>query len=405
MAITKGKPQIGVWAAFGNRPTDASFNFNTDITRFIRKLHYSRGRQATLNVIEAAKSDATVNDTGRQFDPNNTASIYYPNVKPMKPLQVQAMIGGQAYYLMTHFVERWPRKRIGRNYAERGITGIDGFDLLSLAGVAGKSYGQQLSGAMITLILNDANWPSALRSIAAGKSLIAAQTFTSSDSTKALGLIQQIVGAGGENGLFFINGRGVAVFLDRQSQVLPPFNTSQATFTDIVTVPGEFPVTDILPSSDKDLIVNDWSGTRPSSGTQEAIDSQSFLDYGRRSVQITSLLTTDNETLQSMKFSASIYKDPLQRISSITIAPGEYVELWQQCLGREIGDRITIKEHPPGGGQADINDYIIQGIDATFDVGPVSSAKYTWSLFPAPTSVFLLDDLKLGKLDTNKLGY
>lgn len=405
MPITRGAPGIGVYMAFGNKPTDPGFTFNTDITKSVRTLHYRRGRTAILNQIETGGGDAILNDSDRRFDPNNTASVYYPNVEPLKPIQATAALAGQTYYLMTHFVGRWPRKRIGRNYAERGITTVDGFDLLSLAGVAGKSYSSSLTGAMIASILNDANWPTALRRIAAGASAIAAQTFASSDSTKALPLLQSIVGPGGENGLFFIDGRGYAVFLDRHSQFGPPYNTSQATFTDIVTIPGEFPVTDIVPSSDKDLIYDDWSGTRPSSGTQEAFDPTSILKYGRRSKQITSLLTTDSETLASMQYSLSIYKNPLQRIESITIKPGDYVELWQQCLQREIGDRITVKEHPPGGGQADIRDYIIQSIDAKFEIGPVGKAVYTWGLFPASASAFILDDLVNGVLDTSALGY
>lgn len=402
---TVGVPQIGVYMAKTSKPTDSVLNFDTDITTFVRKIGYRRGRNNPLNEINPGSGDATIDDALRRFDPSNAASPYYPNIVPMRPIQMKAEISGHAYYLATQFVERWPRKRVGRSYAERGITTIDGFDLLSLAGLAGKTYGTQLSGSMIAAILNDANWSASLRSLSSGKASIAAQTFTTTDTTKALGLIQQIVGPGGENGIFYINGRGVAVFLDRQAQITAPFSTSQATFTDLVTMAGEFGVTDIQPTSDKDLIVNDWTGTRAGGAAQQAIASASFLQYGRRSKQVSSLLTTDADTLNSMVYSVSIYKDPLQRIEKITIKPGEYAELWVQCLSREIGDRVTIKEHPPGGGQADINDYVIQGIDAKFDIGPVSSAVYTWSLFPAPALSFILDNLTLGRLDNNRLGY
>src|SRR5207237_1422690 len=109
------------------------------------------------------------------------------------------------------------------------------------------------------------------------------------------------------------------------------------------------------------------------------------------------------------------------------LKPGNNKELWIQCLSREIGDRITIKEHAPdvtalttstslmsGGGvltaatagQADIRDYTIQGIDAQFDMGPVGSATFKWSLFPANSTGMILDDLVNGQLDTGPgLGY
>jgi hypothetical protein len=289
-----------------------------------------------------------------------------------------------------------------------------------------------LSGALINNILSDAMWPTSLTNIGPGQSLIdstgsGGTGFATTDTTKAMSYIQQVVGAGGENGLFFVDGKGRATFYDRHAQFGPPFNTSQATFTDVLTTPGEFLYTDIKPTSDIVLVYDDWIGQRALGSIQEAIDSVSISNYGRRTQTITSLLTTDVETLQSMEYSLSIYKNPLQRVNAITLKPGNNKELWQQCLSREIGDRITIKEHPPGtggglltgpgtltgggvltsapSGQADIRDYTIQGIDATYTMGPVGSAIYTWSLFPASQGGFVLDDTTLGTLDVNALSY
>lgn len=395
--------------AFGNKPTDPSFAFDTDITKYVRKLSYKRGRNMILNVVEAGTGALDINDTTRRFDPNNTASPYYPNIQPMKPIQMKIGIAGGTYTVMTQFVERWPRKRTGYSYAERNLTTIDGFDLLSLFGLAGKSYVQQLSGSLIAAILSDASWPTGLRNIAAGQSLIdstgTGNTFTTTDTTKALQFIQQIVGPGGESGIFFIDGQGRATFLDRHTMFGPPFSTSQATFTDTNPLTGEFQYTDIQPSIDKDLIVDDWIGQRALGTIQEALDSTSISNYGRRTQTVTSLLTTDGETQSAMQYLLAIYKNPVQRVTGVTIKPGRNAELWIQCLSREIGDRITIKEHPPGGGAADVRDYVIQGIEATFDIGPVTSAVYTWSLFPASSGGFVLDDTSLGVLDVSLLSF
>lgn len=403
-------PGIGIYMAFGNKPTDPGFTFNTNITKYVRTFNYTRGRQVTLNTIEAGSGNVALNDSDRRFDPNNAASPYYPNVLPMKPILIIAQMSGYTYYLASHFVERWPRKRTGPNYAERDITTIDGFDMLSLFGLAGKDYATQLSGSLIAAILSDAMWPTSLVNIATGQSLIysggdSGTGFATTDTTTALPYIQQVVGPSGENGLFFIAGNGKATFLDRHSQFGPPYNTSQATFTDVITLPGEFAVTDIQPSSDKDLIFDDWIATRTLGTTQEALDSVSILNYGRRTQNITSLLTSDGETQSAMQYLLSIYKNPLQRVEAIVIMPGTNSELWIQCLEREIGDRITVKEHPPGGGQADIRDYTIQGINASFTMGPVTQATFTWNLFPATATGFILDDAANGVLDTSALGY
>lgn len=411
LAAAPATPGIGVYLALGSKPTDAGYTFNTDITRYVRTLHYKRGRQSTLNVIETGTGGMTLNDSDRRFDPNNAASPYYPNVQPMKPVQVTANIAGNTYYLCTHFVEEWPRQRTGPNYAERGITTIDGFDLLSLFGLAGKNYANAFSGALINSILSDASWPTGLRNLATGQSVIysggsGGTGFATTDTTKALSYIQQVVGPGGENGIFFIDGRGRATFLDRHSAYGPPYSTSMATFSDVNTTPGEFLYTDIVPSYGKALIFDDWIGQRALGSIQEALDSNSILNYGRRTQSFTSILTTDAETQSSAQYLLSIYKNPLQRVESITLKPGTNQDLWVQCLSREIGDRITVKEHPPGGGQADIRDYTIQGIDATFETGPAASAVFKWTLFPANSTGMILDDLVNGQLDTGPgLGY
>ncbi|MDE2105125.1 MAG: hypothetical protein KGL39_48300, partial [Patescibacteria group bacterium] len=305
---------------------------------------------------------------------------------------------------------RWPQTRKGPGYAERELTTTDGFDILSLASLAGWNPGVAVSNAMVSATLDKASWPSAMRSIGTGQSEIdgtgaSGTGFADTDTTKALQFIQSIVGAGGENGLFFIAGNGYTNFIGRHSLTSPPYNTSQATFTDVLTTTGEFQYTDIKPSSDKDLLFNDWRSNWSSGLSYEAIDSVLIAKYGKRTQDVTNYLSSSSEALQSMQYLLGIYKDPLQRVASIVIKPGNYKELWIQCLAREIGDRITVKQHPPGGGQATIEDYTIQGIDAIIQPGPVSNAVFTWSLFPAAAAGFTLDDSSLGVLDVNTLAY
>lgn len=397
-------PSFQVYAAFGSKPTDATFNYTTNVSSHVRQVHYQRGRQHERNRIEAGTSDIVLNDKLRYFDPDNTYGPYYPNVVPMVPIQARAVLSGQTYTVLSHFVERWPRKRQGRTYAERAITAVDGFELLSHAGVGGAGYGVQLTGARISALLDTAGWPAALRSISTGNDAVPSASFTNSDTSDVLSNIQPVEDT--ENGLFFINAAGKAVFLDRHTWVGAPYSTSQGTFTDVVILPGEFPYADIVPSSDKDLIFNDWRGTRSGGSTQIAQDAASIATYFRRTQQVTSLCTSDATVLSQMQYKLAQYKDPLQRVESILLRPGNNTALWLQCLQREIGDRITVKEHPPGFGPATVRDYLIQSIDATIKAGPATTAEYRWGLYPADTNAWLvLDSPTAGKLDSNRLGY
>ena len=111
--------------------------------------------------------------------------------------------------------------------------------------------------------------------------------------------------------------------------------------------------------------------------------------------------------LNQIQYNLAQYKSPLNQVESIKIKPGNNTDLWLQCLQREIGDRITVKEHPPGYGPTTSREYLIQSIDATIKEGPSTTSEYVWGLFPADINNWLiLDNATLGKLDSgNKLGY
>ena len=100
------------------------------------------------------------------------------------------------------------------------------------------------------------------------------------------------------------------------------------------------------------------------------------------------------------------YKEPSMRVSQITVTPGNSTASWLQVLQRELLDKLTVREHPPGGGAPFVQDSLIQQIDFTVDKDPAST-KVVYSLLQAnPTSYLILDDFTSGTLDsTNTLGY
>lgn len=397
------KPGFIVEIAFASNPSDAAPVY-TDVSRFVRDIEVERGRQHELDKMEAGTARITLKNLDRRFEPEYSGSPYYPNVLPMKPIRVRATLLSQTYTLFTGFVERWPQRRQGKNYAERQITAVDGFELLSNAILSGATYPQELSGARITRILNAASWSSTARQISTGNSQVQAYTFLSSDQVTALGHAQDIEET--ELGLFFNDGPGHAVFLDRRALLSAPYNQSQCTFSDQSHDAGAIPYVDIVPSYDKDLIVNDWVITRNgSSATQEALDSSAILKFFRRSQARSPLLTSDTEALAQAQFLLSRTKNPVLRHESVTIKPGDVAATWIQVLTREIGDRITTREHPPGGGTRIQIDSHIQHLKLTI-AKDVKDSECAYQLLPADlTSYLVLDDAVNGKLDSNKLAY
>lgn len=394
--------------AFANHPLDATLTW-TDVTVNCKGFTYNRGRQHELNQMQSGTGSVALKNLTRDFEPAYSGSAYYPNVVPVKPIRVWMNLNGTQHICFTHFIERWPAKRRGSTYSEQDITTVDGFRLLSNIQLPGATYPSETTGARINRVLNAAGWPAGLRNIATGTSTVQAYTFADTDNVTALPHIQSMEQA--ENGLFFIAGDGTATFYDRNTLQSSPHTVSQVTISDrTADVTGGIAgitYSDSVPSFDVDLIVNDWIVTPTGVVTQEAIDSTSQAQYGVSSQSITPPLTTAADALALAQVLALTYKQPLLRHDSLTIRPGRSATVWQQVLTRELGDRITVIEHPPGSGMPYDADELIQWINVTVgdDIG---DATCEWGTYPASLGANFLvhDDATLGTLDsTNSHGY
>lgn len=403
-------PTITVDAAFGSNPGAAAFtwkNIHTDqALETVRGMSYHRGRQNELNRMETGTSTMSLRDRVSDFDPDNTASIHYPYVRPYVPIRAQATIGGVTYPLFQHFVERWPRtRRIRDVYTERSIQTVDGFEWLARAGIANTAYAAEATGTRVANVLNDVSWSATLRDLDAGTSSVDAITFAESNDEKALAHLLEV--ADSENGLLFMDSQGRVVFVQRHSLIASPYTVPQTVFRDATSGGGGYPFVDAKPSYDLDNTFNEWTGTRSGGVAQTALDTTSLAAYGLRSQQFSSLVTTDTEVASQAQWKLAQFKEPLNRIESITVKPGTDTGFWQTVLGLEIGERITVREKPPGFTTVKQADYVIQSLHAEFPAGPVSGAAFTFGLWPADTNTwFVLDDTVVGVLDGDgKLAY
>jgi hypothetical protein len=168
---------------------------------------------------------------------------------------------------------------------------------------------------------------------------------------------------------------------------------------------GEIPYQDLTPSYDKDLIVNEWTGTRTGGKTMIVTDPPSQLKYLRRPSEISSVLGDNDQLIGILQMRLARFKDPLDRVESIDVMPANSTLAWQKCLAREPGDRVTVKQNPPGGGTEDSREYIVQAVRADIDYANPVASKYTFRLWPADVGNWLiLDDTVYGRLDYNRLG-
>lgn len=384
--VTDPPVTVAVECAFDSNPGDATYGPWTAITASVRVLGYQWGRQNELGRMETGTSHETLKDETSAFDPDNAASPYAGKVIPMRPLRARvATRTGTIVGLLQHFVERWPRTmRVGSVYTELELTTVDAFDMLAAATLAGKSYAQEATGTRVANVLNDIGWPAALRSIDAGDSEAVATTFAAGDTTSALDHLLSV--ADSERGVFYINGDGLATFVGRHTLAVAPFSTPQATFSDSPTG-DEIGYTGLVPSYDRDHIANEQRGTREgASTTLAASDATSQTKYGKRTATFDTLVPTDTELLLQVTDRLAASKDPQNRIESLTVMPGMSVPWWSKVLSLKVGDRITVKETPPGEALK-TKDYFIQRVAGEIQPGPVQSAQFTFGLSPAPAVV------------------
>lgn len=109
--LTAAMPTITVECGFGDDPFTASPTW-TDITGYVtERTRMTRGRQHELARIEAGTLDVVLTSTDDRFNPENTASPYYPNLKPLVPIRVTAVDPNDAtvHVLWRGYVQGWPQ--------------------------------------------------------------------------------------------------------------------------------------------------------------------------------------------------------------------------------------------------------------------------------------------------------
>lgn len=349
----------------------------------------------------------------RRFDPSNLAGPYVTGgatqIEPMRAVRLRAEwvdpdSGAHITYpIWRGFADDWKVTYTGPNSSIVTLTCKDGFAVLaaaerdpSVAVGAGED-----TGTRINRILDTAGWPDEDRVIDVGDSTLQATTLQGNALSEAQ------LATDSELGELYVDTQGriafrrrLGIYEDIRS------NTSQARFGDDRTaLPQELPYADVEISSDAASLYNLVSITRVGGTPQVAEDAASRTAYLTRSHRRTDLLLeSDDECLlyaQSIVWRAS---QPEQRFSSLTINPRSDTRLWDEVLGRSVGDRITIVRRPPGGGAPMERDVHVRGIDHVG--GEDLSWKTTFVLQSASRGQYLiLDSLTLGRLDQSALAF
>lgn len=246
------------------------------------------------------------------------------------------------------------------------------------------------SGTAIGDVLDAAGWPVGLRDLDAGASSV-----TMTPTGSALDLIQQIA-EDTEQGLVLMSGDNTVTFVSRTT--LEATLSAVATFGDGA---GETPYRDLLLSYDDQDLWTEVSASGADDSVVLVSDAAASARYGLRTLEVSGAASSANEVADIANGLLNRYKAPAVRPTSMVLGkPASFV----QQLSRLIGERVTVKRRPPGGGTI-TTDAFIEGID--HDAGPDGYLTTTFALVPVePQAFWILADSTYGVLgSTTRLGW
>lgn len=144
----------------------------------------------------------------------------------------------------------------------------------------------------------------------------------------------------------FIGRDGAIVFLDYDHRSGSPYNTVQATFDDDGT---DLPYAELVPDFSDAFLANTFNVTRVGGTVQIATDATSRGRYGNLPQSINDLpVVSDSVALSVATAMLAKYKDPMNRITSITLTT-HLPAVTEAAFRRDLGDRIQVFHTKPGG--------------------------------------------------------
>ena len=407
---------LTVEIGFDSNPLDASQTY-TDVSSYVRSIETNRGRQHALDEFQTGTCSIVLSNSDDRFNPLNTSSPYYDSansktkVKPFKKVRVSAAYDGTTYRIYTGFITGYPESFGGQGSdATVRVQAVDLFKLLnlntigsrgwllgntnrSLVGSARLGYAdvQELSSARISRLLSAFGIASADTTISTGDLQVQAGVPT---TTNLLAALRDVESA--EQGQFFIGANGNAIFRDRNYKRTQQF-ASNATFGNGV---GELPFSDVITNFDESRIVNIVSVTRDG-GTEQIIqNNDSIEEFGARQDSLTDTLNvSDSDALSVAEQRLAQFGISSPRVEGLVINPLGNVALWTQTLGREVGDKITVKVPTPSSTVMEF-DVHIESIRHT-----INAQNRTWSYnistsAGSETGAWVLGSSRIGQ-DTN----
>lgn len=284
-----------------------------DLTPNVRQISIKRGRNIMRDTYEAGSCTVRVIDPDGSFNPQNVNSPYFGFLTPLRKLRVSATVGGVGYFLFsgytTEYKYTYPQ---GQEIGYVDIICSDAFRLMQQAGittVADATAGQD-TGTRINRILSQVQFPNVLRTIDTGNTSCVVDPATSRTALDALKNAEF-----SEQGAFFINSEGTAIFLNRNN-VIKKYGETPIEFNQT----GGIPYSNLTFAFDDKLIINSAGMTRVGGTQQVSENLASIAKYFPHQLNESNLVAqTDADTLNIAKIYVATRAETTIRIDAMTV--------------------------------------------------------------------------------------
>jgi hypothetical protein len=284
-----------------------------DLTPNVRNITINRGRNILSDTYIAGDAVVRVLDPDGAWNPQNVDSPYYPYLVPLRKLRISATTATKDAFLFSGYTTEYrysfPQ---GQEVGYVDIYCSDAFKLFNLAQVetvTGASSTQS-TGTRIGKILDQINFPSNMRTLATGESLCQADPATLRTALNAVKNCEF-----SEQGAFYIDGSGTAVFKSR-NQVVSSISGTPIEFNQTTGIPYK----NLVYAFDDKLVINQASITRVGGTAQFAQNATSVERYFPHQYSATDLvIDTDASALNIARTYVATRAETTIRIDAMTV--------------------------------------------------------------------------------------
>jgi hypothetical protein len=286
-----------------------------DVSSQVVKIDTRKERNLLQDKYLSGTAVVRIIDQTGAWNPQNTSSIYYPDLVPLRRIQITTDYNGTIYpigqYYITDYQYTYPKNQeVG--YVD--LVCYDAFRLFfnsSVTTVTGGIAGQT-TGERVGKILDMVGWSNSQRQIQTGSTVCVADAGTQRSVLDAITTAEF-----SEQGAFYIDKSGNATFKGRQfvydAQSASPvvFNNNGVSGINYFSI--QF-------AHDDKTIVNKCTVTRVGGTAQSYSDATSIAAYFSHSVDATNMImSTDANALALATAYVTTRKDTTIRIDAITL--------------------------------------------------------------------------------------